>query len=458
MLSDASWLERHPNVTYVDHGANLSSPSDWPMFECVSKPHKFLSFMISVCGEMAMKLFDDPVVMNLYERRKEFDFVVFDFSAFIVMYPFGHEMTFAILSSWTTTNVQSTNFGNLLNPAFVSSTISEYPQPYSTWDRFKNFFETIFFSMIFRYAIPLASENLIHSRFPYLPSLAEVERNASLHFILTDAALDGAIPLLPLQIPLGAIALLPSKPLPLELEDFISGDTPVVYMSLGSLFGRSDLIPYELKNIFYSVFARLPYKIIMKFEEQPATEVPNLLIKKWLPQVDILAHGNVKAFISHGGLNSVYEAVFHGVPIVGLPINVDHTGRIDRLHNDGLGIKLTWDTLTEDALFDAIVEVVSNASYREKMEVKSRQFQDQRESPLDRAIYWTEYVARHAGAPHLQSPAKHLGWVQLLHLDLLALLLVLAYVIFKIFMWIFRNLWQKCAKLCRRFGGKHKKQ
>ena len=37
---------------------------------------------------------------------------------------------------------------------------------------------------------------------------------------------------------------------------------------------------------------------------------------------------------------------------------------------------------------------------------------DQIESPLDRAIYWIEYVIRHEGAPHLRSSSRELSIYQ----------------------------------------------
>ncbi len=45
-------------------------------------------------------------------------------------------------------------------------------------------------------------------------------------------------------------------------------------------------------------------------------------------------------------------------------------------------------------------------------------------SPLDTAVYWTEYVIRHKGAPHLKSAAVELSWYQYLLLDVIAFLLV----------------------------------
>ena len=48
-------------------------------------------------------------------------------------------------------------------------------------------------------------------------------------------------------------------------------------------------------------------------------EAPNIKFVSWAPQNDVLGHPSVKAFISHGGSNSMYEAAFHGVPLVCIP-------------------------------------------------------------------------------------------------------------------------------------------
>lgn len=50
---------------------------------------------------------------------------------------------------------------------------------------------------------------------------------------------------------------------------------------------------------------------------------------------------------------------------------------------------------------------------------------DEPESPLDRAVWWTEYVIRHNGAKHLRSSALDLAWYQYLLLDVAAFLFLL---------------------------------
>lgn len=50
--------------------------------------------------------------------------------------------------------------------------------------------------------------------------------------------------------------------------------------------------------------------------------------------------------------------------------------------------------------------------------------QDQPQKPLERAIWWLEYVLRHGGAKHLRSPAANISWSEYLELELLSLVLI----------------------------------
>lgn len=60
-----------------------------------------------------------------------------------------------------------------------------------------------------------------------------------------------------------------------------------IYFSLGSN-ARSSTMPKEIKRIFCNVFAKLPYKVIWKYEEDLSEKPKNVYIGKWLPQQSIL--------------------------------------------------------------------------------------------------------------------------------------------------------------------------
>jgi glucuronosyltransferase len=59
-------------------------------------------------------------------------------------------------------------------------------------------------------------------------------------------------------------------------------------------------------------------------------------------------------------------------------------------------------------------------SYSENAQRLSRIFSNQPLAPLEKAVYWTEYVIRHKGAPHLQSAVLDLAWYQYFLLDVIA--------------------------------------
>lgn len=61
---------------------------------------------------------------------------------------------------------------------------------------------------------------------------------------------------------------------------------------------------------------------------------------------------------------------------------------------------------------------------QDEVQRHSMMFRDQPETPLDRAVYWTEYVLRYDGAPQLRSAATELAWYQRHLLDVLAVIFV----------------------------------
>lgn len=89
------------------------------------------------------------------------------------------------------------------------------------------------------------------------------------------------------------------------------------------------MMGYEMQTIFCQAFSALPqYNFLWKLDapEFPFKLPSNILIRKWMPQNDILAHKNVKAFITHSGLLGTHEAIWHSVPMIGIPFYLDqHT-------------------------------------------------------------------------------------------------------------------------------------
>lgn len=153
------------------------------------------------------------------------------------------------------------------------------------------------------------------------------------------------------------------------MEKFVnaSGTAGFIIVSFGSILRGSNM-PKDVQRIFITVFGRLQQRVIWKWEESSAPSLKNkdqripdnVKLMSWLPQQDLLGHPKARLFITHGGLFSNQEAVYHGVPLIALPVFADQPINAQKIHDDGYGILLNWDNLTEQNLYEAIQEILIN--------------------------------------------------------------------------------------------------
>lgn len=57
---------------------------------------------------------------------------------------------------------------------------------------------------------------------------------------------------------------------------------------------------------------------------------------------------------------STTEAIYHGVPIVGIPLYGDQLTNVANAENNGIGLGLPYGQLTEEKLTNLIEEVLTN--------------------------------------------------------------------------------------------------
>ncbi|WP_161557556.1 nucleotide disphospho-sugar-binding domain-containing protein [Acidisarcina polymorpha] len=88
----------------------------------------------------------------------------------------------------------------------------------------------------------------------------------------------------------------------------------------------------------------------------------NTITVSYAPQIDLLKLADL--CITHGGLNTVLESLYHGVPLVVLPIGFDQPGVAARVAHFGVGRFLNTQTPDRDVLAAMIEEVLGDPSYR----------------------------------------------------------------------------------------------
>lgn len=218
-------------------------------------------------------------------------------------------------------------------------------------------------------------------------------------------------PTMPNIVYMGGFQCKPPKPLPADLEEFVqsSGEHGVILMSLGTFVSH---LQADITDEIAAAFAKLPQKVIWRHKGQrPANLGANTLIVDWMPQNDLLGHPKTKLFVAHGGTNGVQEALYHGVPVVGLPLFFDQYDNLLRLKVRGGAELLSIGTVDKDDNFlKAVQKVLNDSSYRMNMQRLSSLHRDQPMKPMDTALFWIEFVMRHKGAPHLRPEANNMPW------------------------------------------------
>ncbi len=169
-----------------------------------------------------------------------------------------------------------------------------------------------------------------------------------------DLADDGRRALLPPHRFLGSMRR--TEPVDTEVEDWLSASGPFVYVSFGSFLSvRGDV----LRRVADALRA-LDVRAAIATGSTDAAELGELpadsLVRDYLPQVRLL--GAAAAAVTHGGNNSVTEALGSGVPLVVLPFSTDQFAGAAAVERSGFGVALDPNAASADDLARAIGQVL----------------------------------------------------------------------------------------------------
>lgn len=271
----------------------------------------------------------------------------------------------------------------------------------------------------------------LHFGGPGKPTFDDVRHNVSMVLLNTHVSLGFPRPYAPNMIEAGGWHIdSKQQKLPANLQRFLDeAKGGAIYFSLGSNVKSTMFADGVLEELFH-VFAELAdMRIIFKGEAEDAQALqkiaPNALILAWCPQQAILAHPNVKLFITHGGLLSTTESIHYGVPVIGIPIFGDQMMNMRNAEVAGYAVTIDFLKLNGVTLRAAIKEALFNPTYDRMAKTISSRYHDRIETPLQTAVYWIEYVARHKECTHLRSPSIRFPFYKLHNLDVSIVLLLI---------------------------------
>ena len=228
----------------------------------------------------------------------------------------------------------------------------------------------------------------------------------------------------------------------------MSENKVVVVVSFGTIFSN---YPAALAQSIADDLSQVSAAVLWRYSgELPQNLGKNIKIVQWFPSLnDVLGHSSTKVFVTHGGLNSFQENVYHGVPMVIVTLFADQPRRASILQNKGLGVAIEWRSVSANGqvLKNAIHDVLHNKACKEKVKKISAIMKDRKMTPAEEGADWIEYALRHDGGLHLTNETIDLPVYKLYMFDVFIFLLVLVclliYVLLRLCRWMSRACWRK---------------
>jgi len=160
----------------------------------------------------------------------------------------------------------------------------------------------------------------------------------------------------------------------------LDGSRPLVYCSLGSH-------PHDYKKseeFFQAVLdaarQRPEWQLVVAagqayigsslFRNVP----PNVVAVDWVPQLAMLK--KAAAMITHGGLGTVKECIYFGVPMIVFPMAFDQPENAERVAWHSLGLRGSTDDLSAAQVLHLVDRVLAGATFRARAAAMSAVFRE----------------------------------------------------------------------------------
>ena len=149
--------------------------------------------------------------------------------------------------------------------------------------------------------------------------------------------------------------------------DKLQEDKPCVYISLGTITNQN----IDFYQTAFAAFADYRAQFILsagaRTDLTQLGNVPdNFIVRNYVPQLQVLRRADV--FITHGGMNSVHEGLYYGVPEIVIPQHLEQYINGKRVVETGAGLipkgYRTSKRVSVDALRLALNQILDRPSYK----------------------------------------------------------------------------------------------
>ncbi|KAG5668618.1 hypothetical protein PVAND_016553 [Polypedilum vanderplanki] len=220
-----------------------------------------------------------------------------------------------------------------------------------------------------------------------------------------------------------------------NLEKFLKNSTKdIILISFGSIV-QLDQLTVNLTSILLSTIQEFSndFNFIWKIgKKDKILSTENLFVSSWLPIIEILKNPKVKLFINHGGTRSIEEAIDCKVPMISIPIFLDHFINSEFIEIGKIAKMLKLNSLeNHKILVNAIEEMKENYEiYKKNIENLNEIVNDEFESSEDEILEEIENILK------FKNSTKYVGYefplYQRFHYDVFVFIILIFYSTYKI--------------------------
>jgi UDP:flavonoid glycosyltransferase YjiC (YdhE family) len=161
-----------------------------------------------------------------------------------------------------------------------------------------------------------------------------------------------------------------------EYSAWLADGAPVAYVNLGTIARPWQELLHRMGSAFRTDRFRTLWVVPSDLQPLLPNDLPaTVRVERWVPsQLAVLAHPNVRAFVSHCGVNSVHEAIWTGTPVVGMPLFAAQGDMALRVTDAGLGSRVDKHRFTAEELRARIVAACTDDAIRVNIEAIRKTF------------------------------------------------------------------------------------
>ncbi|KAJ9063931.1 hypothetical protein DSO57_1035777 [Entomophthora muscae] len=374
--------------------------------------------MATSFGMVAAPVYDKsyPVILKVMEQERP-DVVLCDFLATAC------RDAAQMLAIPLITGFQATDFFGVTSSPFVTSTLDYGTITTESLSFMQRFHRKVIDPLIehYRYYPMVKDTNVIRAKYNVPPASHPFgDFSTSLGLASSFIGFEASILFPPNIRMIGPIKSISYPPLTPDLAQFLETHPKTLYIAFGSIVILGD---YDIENLVLGSLAALEegsidgviwglgnslqedFPEMFKFNGTEITrdqlfsgEQPHIKLLPWAPQTAILEHESTKLFISHGGLESSFEAILSGTPILCMPFLGDQFRNARKLEDAGIAKYINRANATPTTVSSDIKHILQDttgsfASHTQRMRTIAQYGSRRKDSGAD-AIEEYAYTAQ----------------------------------------------------------------